>query len=111
MDERARELLLREREYQAELKKLKEAGVADLTAFEAEYRNDLLEINKKYDDAELAREQEKIRKEQELKKKQEEEDKRKAEEKLAADSEARQNELAFLEADFNFRQQLGELTY
>lgn len=111
MDERARELLLREREYQAELKKLKEAGVADLTAFEAEYRNDLLEINKKFDDAELAREQDRINKEQELKKKQDEEDKRIAEEKLAADSEARQNELAFLEADFNFRKELSELTF
>ena len=49
MDERSRELLLREREYQEELKKLKEAGVEDLKAFEEEYRIDLAGINKKYD--------------------------------------------------------------
>ena len=111
MDERARELLLREREYQAELKKLKEAGVEDLTAFEAEYRNAVLEINKKFDDAELQREQDRINKEKELKKKQEEDEKAAAEKKLAEESEARSRELEFLEADFNFRQQLGQLRF
>jgi len=111
MDDRARELLLREREYQAELKKLKEAGVEDLTAFESEYRNDLLEINKKFDDAELAREQEKINKQKELKEKAEQEEKEALEKKLALESEQRQNELAFLEADFNFRKELSELTF
>jgi len=111
MDERARELLLREREYQAELKKLKEAGVADLTAFEAEYRNTVLEINKKFDDAELAREEEKLKKEKELRLKDEEERKKEAEEKLALESEQRQNDLAFLEADFEFRKELSQLTF
>ena len=111
MDERARELLLREREYQAELKKLKEAGVEDLTAFEAEYRNAVLEINKKFDDAELQREQERINKENELKKKQEEDEKAAAEKKLAEESEARSRELEFLESDFNFRRQLGQLRF
>lgn len=111
MDDRARELLLREREYQTELKKLKEAGVEDLTAFETEYRNNILEINKKFDDEELAREQEKINKEKELKQKAEEEEKEALENKLALESEQRQNELAFLEADFNFRKELSELTF
>ena len=45
MDDRDRDLLERERLYQEELKTLKLAGITDLTAFETEYREDLLAIN------------------------------------------------------------------
>ena len=49
MDDRDRDLLERERLYQEELKTLKLAGITDLTAFEEEYRRDLLAINNDYD--------------------------------------------------------------
>jgi hypothetical protein len=55
MTERERELKEREIRYQEELLVLKQAGITDLTAFEEEYRIDLLEINKKYDKAEVVR--------------------------------------------------------
>ena len=52
MDDRDRDLLERERLYQEELKTLKLAGITDLTAFETEYREDLLAINNEYDQKE-----------------------------------------------------------
>jgi len=52
MDDRDRDLLERERVYQEELKTLKLAGITDLTAFETEYREDLLAINNEYDQKE-----------------------------------------------------------
>ena len=52
MDDRDRDLLERERLYQEELKTLKLAGITDLTAFEKEYREDLLAINNDYDQKE-----------------------------------------------------------
>ncbi len=51
--------------YQEELKALKAAGVTDLTAFEEEYRMDVAEINKTYDDEELKRLEEQEKKKQE----------------------------------------------
>jgi colicin import membrane protein len=58
LSSRDRELAERELRYQEELKKLKLAGVTDLTLFEEEYRMDQLEINKKYDDEEQKRQDE-----------------------------------------------------
>jgi hypothetical protein len=58
LSDRDRELKEREMRYQEELKALKAAGVTDLTAFEEEYRNDQLEINKKYDDEILKQQEE-----------------------------------------------------
>jgi colicin import membrane protein len=58
LSSRDRELAERELRYQEELKKLKLAGVTDLTNFEAEYRQDQLDINKKYDDEEQRRQDE-----------------------------------------------------
>ena len=50
LTDKNRELKEREIRYEEEKKKLKLAGIKDLTAFENEYRNDLLAVNKKYDD-------------------------------------------------------------
>ena len=50
LTDKNRELKEREMRYEEEKKKLKLAGIKDLTAFENEYRNDLLAVNKKYDD-------------------------------------------------------------
>ena len=111
MDDRARELLLREEEYQEELKTLKAAGVTDLTAFETQYRQDLLEINKTYDDKELAQEkekQDKIKAEQE---KAAAEEKQRLADIASAESKKRQDELAFLQADFNLRKELGAISF
>ena len=80
LSERDREIKERELRYQEELKKLKEAGVTDLTAFEEEYRMDQLNINKKYDDEELKRQEEARKKQEEVDKKYYEEQKKKKEE-------------------------------
>jgi len=69
LSDRDRELAEREIRYQEELKKLKAAGVTDFTNFEAEYRMDTLNINKKYDDEELKRQEEANRKKLEEQKK------------------------------------------
>jgi DNA repair exonuclease SbcCD ATPase subunit len=57
-----REVREREQRYNEELKKLKLAGVKDLTKFEAEYRADLAAINKKYDDEEKKKAEDKAKK-------------------------------------------------
>ena len=111
MDDRSRELLLREREYQAELKKLKEAGVEDLTAFEEEYRIELQQINKKYDDAEIAAEEAKLAKEKELKDKALEEDKKRIEDLANAQEQARQEEVMGLFADYDLKVATNQATF
>lgn len=58
LSSRDRELKEREIRFQDELKKLKLAGVTDLTNFENEYRMDQLAINQKFDDEELKRQAE-----------------------------------------------------
>ena len=58
LSSRDRELKEREIRFQDELKKLKLAGVTDLTNFEAEYRMDQLAINQKFDDEETKRQAE-----------------------------------------------------
>jgi hypothetical protein len=55
LSDRDREVRERTIRYNEELKKLKLAGVKDLTKFEAEYRNDLAAINKKFDDEDKKR--------------------------------------------------------
>ena len=89
LGERDRELKEREIRYQEELKKLKEAGVTDFTAFEEEYRIDQLNINKKYDDEEYKRQEEANQKALEAQKKVDEEKKKQQEEtqKFLEDSE------------------------
>lgn len=93
LDERNRALKERELQYQEELKVLKAAGVEDLTEFERQYRQDLLDINKEYDDLDAQRIKDNNDK------------------VLAEQSKKRQDELAFLQADFNLRQQLGALSF
>lgn len=90
LSERDRELKERELRYQEELKKLKLAGVTDLTNFENEYRMDQLNINKKYDDEELKRQQEANQKALEAQKKIDDEKKKQQEEtqKFLVDAEA-----------------------
>jgi hypothetical protein len=89
LGERDRELKERELRYQEELKKLKEAGVTDFTAFEEEYRIDQLNINKKYDEEEYKRQEEANQKALEAQKKTDEEKKKQQEEtqKFLEDSE------------------------
>lgn len=49
MDERSRALLLRERQYQEQLKILKQGGITDFTQLDELYYQDLLNIRKKFD--------------------------------------------------------------
>lgn len=80
LSERDREVKEREIRYNEELTKLKAAGITDLTNFEEEYRMDVLNINKKYDDEELKRQQEAEQKQLEAQKKADEEKKKQQEE-------------------------------
>jgi hypothetical protein len=90
LSDRDRELAERELRYQEELKKLKLAGVTDLTNFEAEYRQDQLDINKKYDDEEQKRQDEANQKALDAQKKLDEEKKKQQEEtqKFLLDAES-----------------------
>ena len=58
LSERQKELYDRERKFQEDLKTLKENGVEDTKFLEDAYRKDVLEINKKYDEEELAQKKE-----------------------------------------------------
>jgi hypothetical protein len=111
MDDRARELLLREREYQAELKKLKEAGVTDLKAFEEEYRMEISAINKKYDDADIAAEQAKLAKEKELKDKALEDDKLRIQELAELESQQRAEKAFALQAQYDLDVARNQATF
>lgn len=82
LSDRDRQLKEREQRYEEEKKKLKLAGIKDLTAFENEYRNDLLAINKKFDDDEAKAAEEKAQKEKEAREKKAEEEKKEREKKL-----------------------------
>ena len=62
LSDRDRELKEREMRFDEEKKKLKLAGVKDLSKFEEEYRKDVANINKKYDDEDVKREEEKAKK-------------------------------------------------
>lgn len=75
LGDRDREIKEREIRFQEELKKLKAAGVKDLTNFEAEYRLDVLNINKKFDDEEKKRVEEKQKEDEAKRKEQAEKDK------------------------------------
>lgn len=111
LSERDRQVKEREMRFEEEKKKLKLAGITDLTNFEAEYRNDLLEINKKYDDEELKALEDKQKEEERLKKEASDKDKERIEKEKAAASLRRQDELNFLQADFEFRKTLGALRF
>lgn len=80
LSERDRQLKEREMRFEQELAALKKAGITDLVAFEAEYRQDLLDINKTFDDEELRRQQEQDEKLKAEQEKADEEAKKKAEE-------------------------------
>jgi hypothetical protein len=66
LDARSAELYTREQKYQEDLKKLKAAGITDFTQLEEVYRRDVADINKKYDDEAIAKQQEQIAKQKEL---------------------------------------------
>jgi hypothetical protein len=66
LDARSAELYVREQKYQEDLKKLKAAGIKDFTQLDELYRKDVAEINKKYDDEAIAKQQEQIAKQKEL---------------------------------------------
>ena len=55
LEERDREIALRATKFDEDLKTLKAAGIKDFTNLEEVYRNDLLGINKKFDDEALAK--------------------------------------------------------
>jgi hypothetical protein len=111
LDDRSRELLLREREYQQELKKLKEAGITDLTAFEEEYRIQVQGINKKYDDADIAAKEAKLAKEKELKDKALEEDKKRLADLAALEEQQRQDTANSLFAEYDLRVATNQATF
>lgn len=52
MDEKSRELLLREEKYQQDLKLLKQAGITDFTNLDKQYYRDLKEIRERFDENE-----------------------------------------------------------
>lgn len=62
LDDRNKELTVRETKYQEDLKKLKEAGITDFTQLEEVYRKDVASINKKYDDEATAKLEEQAQK-------------------------------------------------
>lgn len=93
LSDQQREIVEREERFQRELLALKAAGFTDFTALEQEYRNDLLEIGEKY------------------KEKVEEVEDTSDEERKEKEAQQRQDELAFLQADFNLRQTLGALKF
>jgi hypothetical protein len=102
MEDRDRELKEREIRYQEELKKLKLAGITDLTLFEQEYREDVLAINKTYDDAELQREKDQQAKIQAEKDKQAALDKQRLADIEALESQARVDKIDRLISEFEF---------
>ena len=102
MDDREREVKERELRYQEELKKLKLAGVTDLTLFEAEYREDLLAINKSYDDAELQREKDQQAKIEAEKQKAQDLEKQRLAEIAGLESQARADKIDRLISEFEF---------
>jgi len=111
LSDRDREVREREMRFEEEKKKLKLAGITDLTKFEEEYRLDLLELNKRYDDEELKATQEKLDKEEALKKEAAEKEKERLAQLKEAQSQNRQDELNFLQADFNLRKTLGAIRF
>jgi len=115
LSDKDRELKERTMRYEEEKKKLKLAGIKDLTAFENEYRNDLLAVNKKYDDAEAKIAADKAEKEKAEKEKQAEKDKADREKKLAEDKaladQALVDKQAMLEAEFTDISTNRALTY
>lgn len=102
MDDRDREVKERELRYQEELKKLKLAGVTDLTLFEQEYREDLLAINKSYDDAELQREKDQQAKIEAEKQKAHDLEKQRLADIAALESQARADKIDRLISEFEF---------
>jgi len=82
LSDKDRQLKEREIRFEEEKKKLKLAGIKDLTAFENEYRNDVLAINKKFDDEEARLAEDKANKEKEARDKKEEEERKARERKL-----------------------------
>jgi len=102
MDDRDREVKERELRYQEELKKLKLAGVTDLTLFEQEYREDLLAINKSYDDAELQREKDQQAKVEAEKQKAHDLEKQRLADIAALESQARADKIDRLISEFEF---------
>ena len=111
LSKRDREIREREMRFEEEKKKLKLAGITDLTKFEEEYRQDLLELNKRYDDEELKATQDKLAKEEQLKKESAEKEKERLQKLKEAESQNRQDELNFLQADFNLRKTLGAIRF
>lgn len=112
MTERERELKEREIRYQEELLVLKQAGITDLTAFEEEYRIDLLEINKKYDKAEVVRANKNIEERKKLYKQflKDLEKARKDAEKKITEFQETQDELGMLVAEKIYADRLHSLT-
>ena len=58
MSQRDQDLIAAETEYQAKLKQLQEAGIEDTTALTEAYNQQVLDINKQYDEEELAQQRE-----------------------------------------------------
>lgn len=110
MDEMDRELLLKEREYQANLKQLRDSGV-DTAEVEAVYQQDVLDIKKKYDDEKLRLEEERLAKEKELKDKAHEEEKQRQAEIAQKESDQRMMAIDGMMADYDLKVAMNEATF
>lgn len=104
LDARSRQIAEREIRYKEERAKLQLAGVTDFTKFEEEYRIDILEINKKYDDEQL-----KLQKEADDKKKAE--DEKAKSDALERESQFRSDKISLLNADFALEDSIRKQSY
>jgi hypothetical protein len=104
LDDRGRQIAEREIRYKEERAKLQLAGVTDFTKFEEEYRIDILQINKKYDDEQL-----KLQKEADDKKKAE--DEKAKSDALERESQFRSDKIELLNADFALEDSIRKQSY
>ena len=104
LSQRDRELYEANEKLQQDIKTLELAGVEDRTAVQESYRLKVLEINKKYDEAEAERERTRLDKEQS------ERDKA-LQEQLARESQARNDRANAIIADYELRKVLSAQSF
>ena len=104
LSQRDRELYEANAKLKEDIKTLELAGVEDRTAVQESYRLKVLEINKKYDDAEAERERTRLEKEQS------ERDKA-LQDQLARESQARSDRATAIIADYELRKALSAQSF
>jgi hypothetical protein len=104
LSQRDRDLYEANEKLQQDLKTLELAGVEDRSSVQESYRLKVLEINKKYDDAEAERERTRLEKEQS------ERDKA-LQDQLARESQARSDRATAIIADYELRKSLAAQSF